>query len=360
MSTDKKKKAKWLMALATVLCLSGLKSLKATIYIFVTSSALTGLFMLSAELWFSQEVLEKSITVTQGVSFIGKIHVLAIGSTIIAWGILGAISGNIYFITLPRILEIRFNHATQFMKHGFVRWHHRTQHYVGWNIKLGKELKGIFWQQRPVDKRIRPLVDTLNREGILHTIASCQGHFMWRSSPYVYFACSANIATELSNCLELTWRNNDLKFYWEITGTFDQESVLRFNLRSPELSLLNDLISRFWMYVVRRNLIDKDIQQIAKEFSSKISEISKFRGSETDIEQDTSNSNTENLSKPPLSCIASNGIRISTMGAGGGIGSNLSTANNAIADPSHKHSPLDIKSEAITAEKEHIGKKEIK
>lgn len=118
---------------------------------------------------------------------------------------------------------------------------------------------------RPVDLKIKVLVDAMNETGRIETIGSCEGH---RSdalkSPYVHFRCDVETAAEISRTLRAVGQTGILSHVWEITGRFDHEDRLAFALRAPALWDATGRLARLWHYGLRRHLIDRDLWELAK------------------------------------------------------------------------------------------------
>lgn len=124
------------------------------------------------------------------------------------------------------------------------------------------------WRNHPVDERIVPLVQALNATGVVKTIASCEGHFLRVSDPYVFFSCSPAVAEVLARRLDQHRRQGKLNYYWQLTGVFDTEHKLGFTLRAGALDHGRGLLRTFWLYVICRRRIDQDLAVIEQAWSN--------------------------------------------------------------------------------------------
>ncbi|WP_413207938.1 hypothetical protein [Rhodospirillum sp. A1_3_36] len=132
------------------------------------------------------------------------------------------------------------------------------------------------WQNEPIDPRIKPLVDAMNATGRIQTIASCEGHWNRYSTPYVYFRCTQETATEICTDLTALQIAQGLTYYWGIIGLFDEKSKLCFRLQAGELEPPLGLVRSFWHFLFKRARIDADLQVLASLFSGGLKN---FKGS---------------------------------------------------------------------------------
>ena len=79
------------------------------------------------------------------------------------------------------------------------------------------------WRDKPVEAKMRILVDALNSLPQVETIASCQGHLCPASSPYVMFRAPTDFARALERRLREDFRAVKplLKAEWTTVGMFD-------------------------------------------------------------------------------------------------------------------------------------------
>lgn len=112
-----------------------------------------------------------------------------------------------------------------------------------------------------IDSFIAPLVGQMNREPLIWTTGSCQGHGFWfvEVPPYVSFRTTVEIASALAKAL-----NDDfygptprLNYFWELSARFDSNAELTYSLVVP------GIISGRWFYATRRGL-DQDFELLGK------------------------------------------------------------------------------------------------
>lgn len=91
-----------------------------------------------------------------------------------------------------------------------------------------------------IDAGISPLVATMNRTGLMRTIASCEGHWYRCLDPYVLFEASIQIGRKWARLLreDSIAQSSQLFYYWEVNPYFDPDYQIRFKLSSPQLSSL--------------------------------------------------------------------------------------------------------------------------
>jgi len=105
-----------------------------------------------------------------------------------------------------------------------------------------------------IDSRIRELVSAFNRDGVVASVSSCEGHRVgWlrtRETPFVMFASDITFATRLASRIRLDQIDHPmLNHYWLVDATFNVDDQLIFCLRCPD--------SRF-----RRKRLDADFAQL--------------------------------------------------------------------------------------------------
>lgn len=108
-----------------------------------------------------------------------------------------------------------------------------------------------------IDRRVRKIVDTLNRSNVIYTIGSCQGHgfpFV-QVPPYVSFKTSADIAASLKFTIEQlsTTASPQLNYRWGIETSIDENASTTYVLHIPDLS------SGTLRYALRHR-IDRDLR----------------------------------------------------------------------------------------------------
>ncbi|MCF8482172.1 MAG: hypothetical protein K9H25_17245 [Rhodospirillum sp.] len=123
------------------------------------------------------------------------------------------------------------------------------------------------WRSRPVDPRIKPLVDAMNATGRIQTIASCEGHWNRYSTPYVYFHCSTKTASEIHSNLNNLRDTQCLTYYWGIVGLFNEDAKLCFRIQAGELEPPLGLGRTLWHFLFKRTQIDADLQALTFLFS---------------------------------------------------------------------------------------------
>lgn len=115
-----------------------------------------------------------------------------------------------------------------------------------------------------IEPKIKPIVDLMNRSGVIQTVASCEGHGFRGRAPFVYFSTAVECAQALERYLRtLCWSDADgLSFDWIISGRFNGEFELTFLLHSPELDRLANQSASWglwgWSFAVWRKK-DRDL-----------------------------------------------------------------------------------------------------
>jgi len=119
------------------------------------------------------------------------------------------------------------------------------------------------WQDAYVEEKIRALVRALNRRSLgIRTIAACEGHQRYPNSPYVFFRGPIDTIGQIAKRILLAQvRFEGLNYDWYLEGSFNKEFVLGFSLRSRTLQQAheNGVMSRLWVYQIRRQKIDDDL-----------------------------------------------------------------------------------------------------
>ncbi|TXF11561.1 hypothetical protein [Pelomicrobium methylotrophicum] len=72
-----------------------------------------------------------------------------------------------------------------------------------------------------IDPAVRPFVLALNKTGRFRTFASCQGHPLRPSWPYVAFYGALEDAQRLERMLRRAWAQGRFNYEWEVSGHFD-------------------------------------------------------------------------------------------------------------------------------------------
>lgn len=119
-------------------------------------------------------------------------------------------------------------------------------------------------RRSPVEKRIKPLVQALNRPGLIVTLASSEGHPARRVGPYVYFSCAVGVAAQIVKCLKHLHISGRLSYCWEVVGRIDHADCgLRFRLQAPALESMG--FKTKLLLRISRNRLDQDLHLLAKE-----------------------------------------------------------------------------------------------
>ena len=117
-----------------------------------------------------------------------------------------------------------------------------------------------------VEPEIKPLVEAMNKTGVIRTVGSCHGH--WNgSAPYVYFKAPIGIAAAMEKLLRVTDEREIFRFAWDITAMFDMNHQLIFRLSSQNFqeklySFQNMLL--FWRF---RKHLDEELWMLALIFN---------------------------------------------------------------------------------------------
>ncbi|GAB3438230.1 hypothetical protein [Insolitispirillum peregrinum] len=114
------------------------------------------------------------------------------------------------------------------------------------------------WQSRPIERKIKPLVDALNQSGF-KSYASCAGHLTGPRSPYVAFTGPLEVAARLDGGLV-----QGLRLHWEMTMGFNYRNELVFGIYLGAGSKPTSMMGSLWRYVFTRHLIDRDIRDMAR------------------------------------------------------------------------------------------------
>lgn len=137
--------------------------------------------------------------------------------------------------------------------------------------RIPRTLKGLvetflkFWDSNGpeyIDPRIRPLCFAMNATGMIRTVASCQGHGVPGSSPYVYFKCSVKLASLIERVLREGGISGQSKLEntWTVTGHFDLDYEITFLLYSPALERrAASPIRSLWYSSLNRKALDKQL-----------------------------------------------------------------------------------------------------
>ncbi len=118
------------------------------------------------------------------------------------------------------------------------------------------------WTPNEPEPRIAPLVEVLTATGELTILGSSEGHLARICDPYVYFSCAPEMAERLAARLDRIRAR--LNYDWQLSGRFNQDSKLCFDLRSPELFHAQGLVARVLNYSIFRKRIDRDLAVLAK------------------------------------------------------------------------------------------------
>jgi len=112
-----------------------------------------------------------------------------------------------------------------------------------------------------IDRKIAPLVASLNATGLCRTVASCEGHGGFLRPPYVYFKADINDVASLEHAIrEATWRaESNLREVWAIEGRFDHELDLTFILYCPAFHSRSLSLLAAAHFVFFRKGLDSDL-----------------------------------------------------------------------------------------------------
>lgn len=115
---------------------------------------------------------------------------------------------------------------------------------------------------REVDPGIADLVSAMNKNGVIRTVASCEGHPKTQHPPYVYFSSSSDTAARIENALRKWGRGPDKKLSvnWQLAGQFDDRCQLKFCLHAPEYheraKSFGGAVLQFWL---NRSQVQQDL-----------------------------------------------------------------------------------------------------
>jgi hypothetical protein len=124
-----------------------------------------------------------------------------------------------------------------------------------WKHRFGKRAYS------DIDSRIAPLIKAMNDTGVIFTFASCQGHALTPSTPYVAFQTTPQIAA----LIELTLRKDainkagTLNRRWSIVGAFSETGDLVFCLSAPQFDKNVGTIRNWLALGILRVSLDKDL-----------------------------------------------------------------------------------------------------
>ncbi|WP_143218735.1 hypothetical protein [Achromobacter xylosoxidans] len=90
-----------------------------------------------------------------------------------------------------------------------------------------------------IDPRIRDLVGAFNREGVVSSISSCEGHRRWglatRRTAFVMFSANTILAARLAARIRHDQTEaSELHHYWQVDATFNVEGEMVFCLSCPD------------------------------------------------------------------------------------------------------------------------------
>ena len=127
------------------------------------------------------------------------------------------------------------------------------------------------WQDRPVDPRIRPLVEALNRTGLVRSFASCEGHATRQRLPYLSFEADPGLALKLGAHLARLYKDGRLHHAWELETFFGEDGAIRFSLRVPHLSCgYDNPLAALRDFCWNRRPLDRDFALLAEELPKAI------------------------------------------------------------------------------------------
>lgn len=130
---------------------------------------------------------------------------------------------------------------------------------------------------RPIEPRIRPLVEALNVPGMSRTLASCEGHRRWLGvrPPYVYFQAKTPFVSVLNRLVynDLCRESPALRYPWHVRGMFNERDELCFSLAVPEMER-HPVSLRSWLTWSRSDL-DADFATLRGLVRETLAEIRK-------------------------------------------------------------------------------------
>lgn len=186
------------------------------------------------------------------------------------------------------------------------------------------------WQRQPVEKRIMPLVQALNRPGLVWTLASCEGHPSRGTGPYVSFSCPVGVAAQIAKCLSHLYTDDKLNYYWEVVGRLHpSDGRLSFRLQAPELEPMG-LIAELKLRASRRKL-DDDLFLLGKEIENLVSAFIEGQGHRGGKYDD----DTQYSVPPPLPCLVPVGVSAVAVGAALGVRGNGTSTNDTTGQSGH-------------------------
>ena len=126
-----------------------------------------------------------------------------------------------------------------------------------------------------IEPGIKPLCDLMNASGLIQTVASCEGHAEnVRFSPYIYFKTSVECAQALMRHIrDICWYKNMMNLDWEITGHFNHEYELMFELRCPALQEASKKFSIYWRWALWRKSVDHDLSVLVAQLAPLLLEL---------------------------------------------------------------------------------------
>lgn len=125
------------------------------------------------------------------------------------------------------------------------------------------------WRTHPVELGARPLVDALNAVPGVRTWASCHGHWLDRSMPYVSFHAPQEFAFRLT--CELVTFQRRLIGAWSLEVSFDLEGEMSFCFRRKQDFSFGD-------WKLSRWVLDYELWKLGR-MVRKVAAISDFGGS---------------------------------------------------------------------------------
>lgn len=123
-------------------------------------------------------------------------------------------------------------------------------------MSTGRPKPAIAWQRRTIEPGIAPLVDAMNANPTVRTLASCQGHFWTGRPPFVAFTAPVAFASMLERMLrdDNYFGPNRLSTLWVVYGGFDAAFNLNFRLHAPLHKLAGPCSSTFKRAALRSEL----------------------------------------------------------------------------------------------------------
>ena len=111
-----------------------------------------------------------------------------------------------------------------------------------------------------IDPLIFPLVDALNRTGLVTTHASCQGH--WGiGEPYLAFSANLQFAEHMDAWLNHAYGRDELENYWQMPASFGLDRTLWFRLSGS--SIFDSRLYFKFRWKRRHRSLIRDIERIA-------------------------------------------------------------------------------------------------